>query len=849
MFQISARNRISIALVGIVVSILVAGKMLGLIPDHEEIALRERARFCESLALSSTALLSSGGDSRGLHSLFQVVVQRHEDLRSAGLRSSSGELIVSSEDHDQLWELPEGEVSNTNFMFVPLRDSNTDWGRLELTYAPFKVQRVMTFVPANMVGLVMFVSCVAFLAINYMLGRILNQLDPSGAVPKRVREALDNLAEGLLIVDNRDRILLANNAFAKVLNMDPDKLIGHKATKFAWCEDGQSLQGKFPWQIAIEVGSALSNMPIQLKDHAGMTRSFVANASPISGNEGNYRGALVTFDDVTVLEQHKIELGIAKEAAEAANKAKSEFLANMSHEIRTPMNAILGFTDVLRRGLERDEEKRQSYLNTIHSSGNHLIELINDVLDLSKIEAGKLELELSETPPFEIMDDVVTILRVRAQQQGIDLTYELEGKIPSTIETDRTRLRQILTNIIGNAIKFTSEGGVSVTCRFATDAGCPYMEFDIRDTGIGMSPEQAARIFNPFEQADSSVTRRFGGTGLGLSISKRFAEALGGGISVTSQPDQGSLFTVRIATGKVDENSLVDQETAQALLEKNKRMHQNISRIHFKPAKVLLVDDGDSNREFLQVILRELGLTVEEAENGQIAVEKATQNTYDVILMDMQMPVMDGYAATRTLRKLGLKTPIIALTANAMSEDQKKCDEAGCSDFLAKPINMELLNQVLLNYLEEAAANSVKPQASVANTNTVLAAPADASLAHADVATRASAKPVLRSTLPTADPRFKAIVDKFVQRLPERLGEMCDAWEDRNFAQLSELAHWLKGSGGTVGFAALTAPATKLERLAKSQATEGIETVLAELVELAASIETDAEPALSHSCA
>ncbi len=307
-----------------------------------------------------------------------------------------------------------------------------------------------------------------------------------------MREALDNLAEGLLIVDRRDRILLANHAFAEVLGEEPDKLVGRRASSMGWTRDGQPAKKDLPWELAVEEERPISNLAIQLTDKGGRLRSFVANASPLLGSKGKYRGALVTFDDVTLLEQHKIELGVAKEEAENANKAKSEFLANMSHEIRTPMNAILGFTDVLRRGLEKDEDKRQDYLDTIHSSGHHLIELINDVLDLSKIEAGKLELEIADCSPYEIMAEVSQVLEVRAKQQGIYLTYELDGEIPASIQSDSTRLRQILTNLVGNAIKFTSQGGVTVRCRLQRTSAGNYLEFDICDTGIGMTAASRA---------------------------------------------------------------------------------------------------------------------------------------------------------------------------------------------------------------------------------------------------------------------------------------------------------------------------------------------------------------------
>ena len=236
---------------------------------------------------------------------------------------------------------------------------------------------------------------------------------------------------------------------------------------------------------------------------------------------------MVSFEDVTQLEENKVELRKSKEHAEAASRAKSDFLANMSHEIRTPMNAILGFTDLLQRGLYDNPDEQSEYLGTIHSSGTHLLDLINDILDLSKIEAGKLDLEMTDCSPLHIFSEVINILKVRAQEKGISLELIVEGTIPETIQSDPVRLRQVVTNLVGNAIKFTETGGVKIVARWIDDRQ-PKLEFDVIDSGIGMTDKQVARIFEPFVQADSSVTRRFGGTGLGLSISQKIIEALDG---------------------------------------------------------------------------------------------------------------------------------------------------------------------------------------------------------------------------------------------------------------------------------------------------------------------------------
>ncbi|HRX83144.1 MAG TPA: ATP-binding protein, partial [Pirellulaceae bacterium] len=385
----------------------------------------------------------------------------------------------------------------------------------------------------------------------FYFARKLQDLDPSKAVPERVRGALDTLTEGLLVVDKNERIAFSNQAIADSLGCTPQKLVGSRVDQLPWVSlDEAHVETKRPWAIAIKEQQRQPGVVMGLQGPRGL-RTMMAHAAPVLGPTGDLHGVLTSFEDITELENAKAELRESKEAADAANRAKSDFLANMSHEIRTPMNAILGFTDVMRRGLATLESQRRDYLNTIHASGQHLLNLINDILDISKIEAGGLELELTRCSPHKILGEVVSIMKGRAEDKGIYLRFRSEGGLPETILTDPTRVRQLVTNLVGNAIKFTEEGGVEIVARIVSECGRPQMSIAVTDTGIGMTNEQAAKVFNPFVQADASVTRRFGGTGLGLSISKRFAEALGGVITVASKPGKGSTFTATIETGPI----------------------------------------------------------------------------------------------------------------------------------------------------------------------------------------------------------------------------------------------------------------------------------------------------------
>ncbi len=427
------------------------------------------------------------------------------------------------------------------------------------------------------------------------------------------------------------------------------------------------------------------------------------------GSKGQYRGVLASFDDVTDLEEKEHELRKAVESADAANRTKSEFLANMSHEIRTPMNAILGFTDVLRRGFAADETARQHYLDTIHSSGKHLLELINDILDLSKIEAGRLEIERKPCSPCDLIAELVTMFSVPAQSRGISLEFTSAGPVPETIRTDPTRLRQIVANLVGNAIKFTESGGVKIVARLLPNPEKPQLAIDVIDSGIGISAEGLGKIFNPFVQADSTVTRRFGGTGLGLTISRRFAAALGGELTVTSEPGKGSTFTVTLDTGPLEGIRLLDAPLAESSAARSAtRSAPDLPKL--PPARVLVADDGEANRQLITVVLTRAGLQVESAENGEVAVQKALSQPFDLILMDMQMPVMDGYAATTMLRQQGLSIPIVALTASVMKGAEGRCGAAGCSAYVAKPVDIDELMRCLAAQLPGSESPALRPR-------------------------------------------------------------------------------------------------------------------------------------------
>ncbi|QDT94788.1 ammonium transporter [Gimesia aquarii] len=413
------------------------------------------------------------------------------------------------------------------------------------------------------------------------------------------------------------------------------------------------------------------------------------------------------IQDISKRKEYEKSLNEARYKAEAANQAKSEFLANMSHEIRTPMNSILGFADILLGNLN-DEENIES-ATIVKRNGEHLIEIINDILDLSKIEAGKITLENMQINTREIVSDIASLMQFKADSKGLNFIISFQNPIPETITSDPTRLRQILINLLGNAIKFTKSGSVELRTQLiqSKDAS-PQLQFDIIDTGIGLSEEAISQIYQPFTQADNSTTRKFGGTGLGLTITKRLVEMLGGMIQVKSTVNQGSTFTVTVNTGsleavpllQLDENSITKSSSE---INSHQLLETSVSN---STRKALIVEDGVDNQRLISFLLKKEGIDVDLAENGKIGYEQAIVKfengaPYDFILMDMQMPVMDGYTATRKLRDAGYLSPIIALTAHAMKHDMEKCLDAGCDAYATKPIQKKKLMNIIAQLMTQ----------------------------------------------------------------------------------------------------------------------------------------------------
>jgi CheY-like chemotaxis protein/nitrogen-specific signal transduction histidine kinase len=387
--------------------------------------------------------------------------------------------------------------------------------------------------------------------------------------------------------------------------------------------------------------------------------------------------------------QLKDELEIAKNKAEESTKLKSQFLANMSHEIRTPINGIIGMSQLAINS--KDSNKIKDYIQKIDLSAKNLLGIINDILDFSKIEADKLTIEKSKINLHDIIDNVISLISFTIDKKDINLSVKYEKNIHKIFLADSLRISQILINLLSNAVKFTEQGEVKL---IVTKIKTNRYKFQIQDTGIGLTKEQISKLFKSFSQADSSTTKKYGGTGLGLAISKKLVELMNGKIWVESQKDIGSNFIFEI-----DLEELYEEQNHNLLENENINYFEKMKKL--KKAKILLVEDNEINQEIMLASLKESSLDIDIANNGQIAVEKAKQNNYELILMDIQMPIMDGYEATKEIRSLNINTPIIALTANIIKEDFEKGKSVGMNEYLLKPIELDKLYSVLLKFIKK----------------------------------------------------------------------------------------------------------------------------------------------------
>ena len=536
---------------------------------------------------------------------------------------------------------------------------------------------------------------------------------------------LDTIPSAIFYKDTRGRYLGCNETLTRWLGLKRENILGRTDHELYPAELAD-IYSKVDRHLLLEPGR--QRYEAEFGVEIGARRNTIINTATFRNAEGEVSGLVSVVTDISDRKRFEEDLLIAKQEAEAASNSKDEFIANMSHEIRTPLTAILGYADVLMENVEESDNFHAA--KTIKRNGLHLLEIINDILDLSKIQAGKLFVQRIPCSPLRIMADISSLMNVRAEAKGLPLVVRQNGPLPEVIATDTVRLRQILVNLVGNAIKFTDSGHIEVIASFKKDehGDTGKLQFEIIDTGIGMSAEQIEKAFEPFTQADSSTTRRFDGTGLGLVISRRLAHMLGGDVTVSSELGSGCNVKVVIDTGPVANVRMVEKnvvseanEIEENTVEKKACLETALPDQIQPGCRVLLVEDGPDNQRLISYILKKAGAAVDIAANGveclkkvfsvanssesgdiasgQLQTDPAANEPFDIILMDMQMPIMDGCQATRRLRQANYKGPIIGISAHTVPEVVEGCLEAGCDDFVSKPIDKKRLLTSVAHHL------------------------------------------------------------------------------------------------------------------------------------------------------
>jgi signal transduction histidine kinase/DNA-binding response OmpR family regulator len=494
--------------------------------------------------------------------------------------------------------------------------------------------------------------------------------------------------------------------------------------------------------------------------------------------------------------------------AKMANQAKTRFLANMSHEIRTPMNGVLGMLE-LALG-ENPSDAVRSYLLRSKSSAKSLLTIINDILDVSKIESGKMIVESMDCSLNALLEEINSIMRPGIVRKGISFEFTFSTPVPEMLRTDPTRLRQCLLNLIGNARKFTSKGGICVDMSLQRTHNKDLVCFAVKDTGIGIARDKQDKIFKAFDQADNTMTRQFGGTGLGLTITKQLAELLGGELILQSEPGKGSVFSLLIDPGVDIESSPMMSSFRK--IEKAQKSMCSFNEVHLSGC-VLVAEDDDMNQIVISDMLRKMGLQVTIVDNGRKAVEQATSKPYDLIIMDMHMPELDGHSTTRALRQKGMTLPIIAFTASVMKTEIKQCHDAGCDDFIGKPVDTNELCEKLMKYLPQKN-NPTAPQAPGESEKVVVESSDEAGTNHGSAEEQIEQCCIDLEELHKRvnnEALIQSMFSVFLDKYPSKVEQLGEAVKRANCEEVRSGAHGLKGAAASIGATSLSQAAYALE--------------------------------------
>jgi len=590
---------------------------------------------------------------------------------------------------------------------------------------------------------------------------------------EKYRGILANMNLGLMEVDNDDIIQYVNNSFCKMSGYSPEELLGKNVS--ATLKLTGHVQKELDEKTRLRKKGVSDSYEVFVHHKNGEGRWWLISGAPRYNDKNELIGSIGIHLDVTQHKQLEMDLIHAKEQAEASTYAKEMFLANMSHEIRTPMNAILGMASQLKK--TNLAPNQQFFLSTIHAAADNLLIIINDILDLTKIDSGKLTLENIGFVPNHIVDRVLHVMMHKAEEKGINLISSFsDDRLADILIGDPYRINQVLLNLVSNAIKFTPKGSVEISCIVLEDAEtCQTIKIMVKDTGIGMDEKFRKRLFEKFSQEDDTVTRKYGGTGLGMNISKQLIELMGGEMEVTTEKNVGSSISFILKLDKGNRDSLPDE------------VETEVDMTIFSDKTILVTDDNEINRLLATTILKAHHVNCQEAVNGIDAIEKIKHNNYDLILMDVQMPIMDGMEAVEIIRnKMLNKTPIIALTALALKGDNQKCLDAGFNDYLSKPFEESQLLKIVSSWLPKEPAKKEEPVLVKEETALPLF---DLSQLQA---------------IARGNPDFiEKMKNLFIEQTPLAVRDIQNAFMDKDYQKISKIAHRIKPSVDAMGITSL----------------------------------------------